>query len=355
MKATEILTIFPQKTFTEVFNEREQELLNRGADKGQIESKRNQFEKLFQFDNALQDLKSLFQVEKDLEISIYHHQRITFFIGHVNNFVPWLNQINTGIAHDIATVFQVFEQNINGSGYNSQTQTNKTVIEDYIEELNGVFVFYKLRSFSNDDIEKIKKDAISFAENKKVFDEALVVAKEFIKAKEKHAELSLAEKHEIFEIKAKEHSTDKIPFLIFNKKMPFIKWRPSFKGPVKWLFFGLISAFIAATLAYFFAREIGVDDKYNVGMALLRITILLAPSYFTYFFIQQFNNEKKLYEFYKFKAIAIKTMEDLYKTYDEKQFILDKALSVVFMEPKNGENKLDESFFKEILLGVLKK
>lgn len=356
MKSAEILTIFPQKTFAEIFNEREQELLNRGADKGQIDSKRIQFEKLFQFDNALQSLKLLFQIEKDLEIAAYHYQRVSFFIGHVNNFIPWLNQINIGIAHDIATVFQSFEQNINGSGYYNQTPSNKIVIDDYIEELNGIFVFYKINSLSGDDIEKIKRDVVSFAENKKVFDDALIVAKEFIKAKEKHAELSLAEKHEIFETKAKDHLTYKMSMVsLFNGKIPVIKNQPSFEGSFKWLVLGIISAATAGILAYFFALEIGDANKYGTGMALLRITILLAPSYFTYFFIQQFNNEKKLYEFYKFKAIAIKTMEDLYKTYNEKEFILTQALSVIFLEPKNGENKYDEAFFKEILLNILKK
>lgn len=81
-------------------------------------------------------------------------------------------------------------------------------------------------------------------------------------------------------------------------------------------------------------------------------------SYFAFIFSQQFLNHRKLYEFYKFKAIALVTMEELLKTYTEqgdKELILNKAINIIFSEPIFNEDRHLQQKLVDELVEIIKK
>lgn len=72
---------------------------------------------------------------------------------------------------------------------------------------------------------------------------------------------------------------------------------------------------------------------------------------------QQFRIQRKLYESYKFKAIALSTMEELIKNYTERkdrELIINKAIDIIFSEPSLKEDKVIHQRMIDDLLDILK-
>jgi len=90
-----------------------------------------------------------------------------------------------------------------------------------------------------------------------------------------------------------------------------------------------------------------------LGLAVLRITTILAPAYFTIFCAQQYLNHRRLYESYAFKDITLQTMLNLRGRVTgtrEQDLILSKSLDVLFSEPFLKEDiKYDKNMVWELL------
>ena len=107
-------------------------------------------------------------------------------------------------------------------------------------------------------------------------------------------------------------------------------------------FWQLVMAIVAAVVAGYLVKDLIVlgenQGEITVGFALLRISILIIPSYFAFFFTRLFLTGRKLYEFYRFKGIALTTLAHLYKVYpNEQKEVMAKAVSVIFSEFKDGD------------------
>ena len=87
----------------------------------------------------------------------------------------------------------------------------------------------------------------------------------------------------------------------------------------------------------------GNGEALSVGAALLRISVIAMFFYLAFLAYQQFSIHRKLYESYKFKAIALSTMEDLVKTYTnpgDRELIVTKAIDIIFSEPSFKEERV---------------
>lgn len=128
-----------------------------------------------------------------------------------------------------------------------------------------------------------------------------------------------------------------------------------FSGQWWWLFSAGIMGVLVAYIVFSFIAVLENNPNISAGAAILRISSLIIPSYFTFFFISQFNYHKKMYEAYSFKNTALGTMTDLMKTNQNKaDFILEKGLIVLFSEPQaKDEGKYDKQLVNE-LIGMLK-
>ncbi len=128
-----------------------------------------------------------------------------------------------------------------------------------------------------------------------------------------------------------------------------------FSGQWWWLFWAGIMGIIVAFIVFSFISVLENKSDISAGVAILRISSLIIPSYFTFFFISQFNYHKKMYETYNFKNTALNTMSELMKLNQSKSdYILEKGLSVLFNEPQVREdNKYDKQLIND-LLGIVK-
>lgn len=185
-----------------------------------------------------------------------------------------------------------------------------------------------------EEIKKAKKLSEEFLSNQDKFLNATKIAENWIKVKNKALDISVEEKSQYFENKAGEHEGEEINW-----------W---FKGAI-------ISGIVALIIVICFIIKLNGDI--SVGAALLRISAIIFPSYFAIFCSQQFLNHNKLYEAYKFKSIALKTMRELLKEYTgevEKLKILSRGINIIFQEPTLKDNSMIQKEIINDLKDILK-
>lgn len=189
-------------------------------------------------------------------------------------------------------------------------------------------------------------------------EEALKRVNEFITANETAVRTLLEKNATSFAQKAQEHvsyTKDFVPIWILKylpfKKMEGIRQPAWYIGSVVWLWLGMLSGLVVVTIIGYFVIFGGQLDLPGV---ILRITALIVPSYFTVFFINQFLSQRKLFEIYKFKDIALQTMLALRPQFEarseERKELLQRSLTVIFNEPALKEEiKYDKQLVTEIL------
>ena len=124
-----------------------------------------------------------------------------------------------------------------------------------------------------------------------------------------------------------------------------IKWNGLFRfsGNWWWILFAIFCGCIVGIIIFGFLEELRDNSEIGPGAALLRISSLIVPSYFTFFCVQQFEYHKKMYETYCFKDTSLNTISELTKLYQHRpeleEKILVKGLDVIFSEPKTAEDK----------------
>lgn len=188
-------------------------------------------------------------------------------------------------------------------------------------------------------------------------DQAINSADEWIKKNDETIALVLRNNSTDVARKAEEHITYRLRWVNIGlfKNIPLLSKckQPAFYGSFGWivssLFFGLIVMLIIGY--YVFSPEIEI----TIGLALLRISAILVPSYFTVFSAQQYLAHRKLYESYRFKDVSINTMINLKKQIssndrDSHELLLKKTLDVLFLEPVLKD---EDKFNKQIVLQLL--
>lgn len=193
-------------------------------------------------------------------------------------------------------------------------------------------------------------------DNSSVIDTAIERANEWIKKNKETVDLIISNNASDAAQKANEHITYKLKWVsiwIF-KKIKYLNRikQPSFHGSFVWImssmFFGTI---VMGIIGYFVISK----ESLTVGMAILRISAILVPSYFTIFCAQQFLAHRKLYESYRFKDISLKTMIDLKGQISDNEresqiLIVKKGLDVLFSEPVFREEK---KYDKQVILQLI--
>lgn len=227
------------------------------------------------------------------------------------------------------------------------------------DQLRSSGLYSEIKIDPKEDFNKIS-DALKFGNellaNKVAFENTSEIFKEVLGNKDQFVQKLLNEKGELFEKVANEHRT--FYYIFYNKKVPFLNWNFSYGHPygsfwqmILSLCFGLIIMFIV----YSFINTIKTGVILSPGVALLRVSALVVPSYFAYFFSRQFQLSKKMYQYYKFKAVALSTMANLYAAYPNHQDkIIDKALAVIFSEFSEKENDLSQKDVMDLITGLVK-
>lgn len=260
------------------------------------------------------------------------------------NILSNLSSYLTNFVNSYASVTGLVDAQISTQHHQALTYLNQ--INDYIRS-SGLYT--ELRFDPKENLKKIS-DALEFGENllqnKEAFEKTSEVFNEVLKDKETFTQNLLNDKGRLFDNTADEYKTFRVKsFVLINTKLnrySIIKYFTTFT-----VFYGsflqMVLAFVFGlgimVIVYSFIEAIKENGSVSPGVAILRISALIVPSYFAFFFARQFQLSQKMYKFYKFKALAMTTMSSLFPTYPTQQDkIMDKALAVIFSEFNEKSN-----------------
>ena len=344
MKKKDLLNQYSEKTFQKTFSEKEKALDTIGTPKEQINTKKQQYDKLFKYDKLVFSLREKILKYDKIDIDNYISSRISFHFSQINIFITLLNNLDFSNPNDINIIFTNFD--IQAQAYNNfiiinasgkDITSGKTIFDEYIKEVRDLLKELSTFNFKQEgkNVENAVGIAKKLTDNKDKYEKAIQTAERWIQAEGNALSSSLKNKAEIFEIKATEH----------NHKKTW--W---------WFVGGIIGGIIAIFFMFYFIDK--TDINISMGASLLRMSILIIISYFSFYCMQQFSNQRKFYEIYKFKAIALTTMEELLKSYTERldrEKILNKAISIIFNEPRVRDDRNLQKKALDEIIGVIKR
>lgn len=187
--------------------------------------------------------------------------------------------------------------------------------------------------------DEVKKITEQVAKDKEKYTKASEIAENWIKTEGKATAGALQDKSKIFNDKADQEHTGKRVTLWLVGVLVFASGAIASAGLLIW-------------------KLNGSGEGLSVGAALLRISVVGMFFSLAYLCYQQFSIQRRLYEVYKFKAIALSTMENLIKSFTEpqdRQMIVEKAIDIVFAEPSFKEDKVAHQRVINELIDVIKK
>ena len=249
-----------------------------------------------------------------------------------------LNNISshlTAFINSYSTVTGLVDAQISTQHHQALTYLN--TINDFIRS-SGLYTELKLDPKEN--FSKIS-EALTFGDtllaNKTAFEETSEIFKSALGDKDEFVKKLLLEKSELFERTADEYRTFKTEkYVLLKSDHSFVRYFTTFTnfyGSFWQMILALLFGLGIMVIVYSFIEAIKGGQSISVGVAILRVSALIVPSYFAFFFSRQFQLSQKMYKFYKFKSVALSTMSNLYAAYPTQQDkIIDKALAVIFSE-----------------------
>lgn len=227
---------------------------------------------------------------------------------------------------------------------NEVNDVHKSFFENFVVKY---WTYLNLRNFDKNslknevDLEQIRnagKVAESIIKNEERYRKASETAENWIQTEGRAISSAIKDKTKIFYDKAtNEHTGHKVWW-----------WLIASGG---FLMGAIIVAFVLIQ------KLSGNGESISIGASLLRMSVIGMFIYAAFLAYQQFSIQRRLYESYKFKAIALSTMEDLVKTYTEpkdRQFIINKAIDIIFSEPSLKEDKIAHQRMIDELIDILK-
>lgn len=263
------------------------------------------------------------------------------------------------ITESLSSIIQYFllhyeNQNLNTS--ENDLEINQ-IRQEWEEQKNELNTLKSSVPIILNNLETSIDLANNLQNNSETIKKAINSASEWIQKNKETVDLILENNASNAAQKANEHITYQTKWveIWLLKKFNILKKhnkQPSFHGSFVWImssmFFGLIVMLIIGHFVY-------SPGELTVGMALLRISAILVPSYFTVFSTQQYLAHRKLYESYRFKDVSLNTMIQLKKQISDnergsQELIVKKTLDVLFSEPILKE---DVKYDKQIILQLL--
>ena len=266
-------------------------------------------------------------LEKRKDIELCGYTILTNINSHLASFISAYSSV-TGLV----------DAQISSQHHTALTYLNN--LNDYIRS-SGLYTELKLDP--KEDFSKVS-EALKFGNelllNKIAFEKTSEIFKEALGDKDKFISKLLLEKSQLFEETAHEYKTFSIKrYKLFNTRFNYVNVYIHFFGGFWQMLLSIIFGGVIMVIVYSFIQAIKLDQSLNLGVAILRISSLIVPSYFAFFFSRQFQLSKKMYQFYKFKSVALSTMSNLYSAYPNHQDkIIDKALAVIFSEFSEKDN-----------------
>lgn len=343
MKANELLEIFPEKSFTRIFNEQIKYIKwFHQIDDNQIENFKKGIEKLFEIDNLVNYFK--FYLESNNNINI-NNSDIKLIKENWVDIIKSINSIfksTTNFDLNKNDLFQIYEKFLNIIQYNPnnnnlsfladefvytkgwQSSTWKKIIESHIEKLENIIRIIKLEN---------KNNSIISEENIKKLENLITKTKNF---DEKYLEIE--EKMNSILNYEKEITKEEIKNIwdFFNNQWKNIETKNEkiFKILIKWKNTDWIILAIIFWIWIIIVSIFNIHEEWK--LLLTTIPLIATLTLFIIFFLKQYSNNKSLINSYYFKWISTNVMEKLLITREwteEWKIILEKTLDKILEEP----------------------
>jgi hypothetical protein len=300
---------------------------------------------LIEFDDSYQRL--LESLEKyPQELSRSQVDQIHFFSQTVKELNDRLENLNYANPKDLNTVFQPFDQMIEQRGLlQDATFKNHRGVDIRFGKKYVDILIDQIKSFIEELTPQAEIDTSSIKE-------AQALANKIISQQEKYeAAAKTAENWIEREAAGISVSLDDVSSYFSTKS----NQHKGFRNSYVWLLgAGIIGMIVFAILMYFVISEPDIQ----VGSALLRITSVAVLVYFMYLFVSIFTQERNFKETYAFKAVALKTMTELVKSFpepNERATTLQNAIQVIFAEPTNKKQRIVHEKVVDGVIDVVKK
>lgn len=276
-----------------------------------------------------QGIKSF--VDDVLDLFPYMSKKLNFkklgyyALSNINNSINNINSGYTSYLH--LNIEQITTENHSLLGQ----------LDTFLTLLRSLGIYSEIKIDPKEDFTKIS-EALKFGNelllNKVAFEKTSEMFNEILGDKDRFAEKLLVEKSALFENTANQYKTFRVEkYELFKTKYKYLNNYHHFFGGFWQMFLAIFFGSIIMYIVYSFIQAISKPENISVGIAILRVSALVVPSYFAFFFSRQFQLSKKMYQFYKFKSVALSTMSNLYPFYpNQQEKIIEKALNVIFSE-----------------------
>lgn len=283
---------------------------------------------------------------------------ILYLLPNIIHLEKYGYQVLVNIRDTLTNIINAYNGYI-GVATNAITSENHSAV-NYIESLTSTLKASSLYVDLKFDLKNESKElrsALIFAkelnQNKSAYDSSIAVFKEALKDKNKFTAAIVNEKGVLYNEAARENSIFYLQrFTVLDIKptnwfKKYISTYIHFSGSFWHLFASIFFASLAFYIVIDFVNLSKSFKELSTGFVILRLSSLIIPSYFSYFFSSQYINSKRLYEFYKFKGIALMTLSQFYTLYPNHQTqVIEKALNVLFSEFHENQHGVSQ---KELL------
>jgi len=249
--------------------------------------------------------------------------------------------------NNIAALGQIPQKEI--TTHHHSALNNLDIVSRTLRE-TGLYTQLKLVT-NFDDVTKRLRDANKELKNFKAedFNNAIAIVDDLLNTKISFEDQTIKQSLGNFLNRANDH-------IIRHKNAKFFSGK-FWGGRWWWLVSAVIMGCLVVWVNHDFISVLEKDSSISPGAAILRISLLIVPSYFTFFFISQFSYHKRMYEIYSFKNTSLNIMTDLMKTNPSKSDeILKRGLDVLFTEPQvSQDGKYDKQLIGDLLSLVREK
>jgi len=258
-------------------------------------------------------------------------------VGMVNNLNSYFRNLVTYITQFEAMDMKVL-RNQHYNALNTISTINNTLRQGGI--------YSELKYAKGEDILIAQQEMINIRRElekfkKSEFEEAIQLTKSLMEGRDSLEEIAFDEQKKAYNNLAQEHQTLS-PIEGFNDFRKISRYREKWV----WLLLALISGVLVAIIVAKFIAVATDDSVVTSGVAILRVSSVIIPSYFMVFFLNQYSRHKKIYDSYKFKDSSLTVMFYLMKSHPKLQSdILSRGLNIIFSEPfgKDSTRKKEEN------------
>jgi|GEM_PF-2779606 hypothetical protein len=263
MDIENLLKSYPEKSFSEKFQEKKKNLVGIGVPEDQLNNIESSFSKVFDYDKVVNNFYKKISKNKNINLDNRSFNKIQ---SNFSRIVELNNHLESDLVdfqnkNDVNQLFSGFIEFLRNKGYLDNIRydaggrsvvTDEAILDKYIDELNLINKEIEAPNFNLEKLKEAEDVMNQVIENKDKFENASKTAENWIRTDQKAVTMSIKDKASIFNKKANNDHAGKN-----------YGW---------WLAASVIIGIIMVSCVFYFIKELDGVENVSVGSALLRIS-----------------------------------------------------------------------------------